>query len=338
MVTGHRFAGLVPLALAACLSTEELVPPTADQDPALPQVALRVAGHLRAVHLERHGDPSAPVLLVLHGSLSDFRSLRPLQALSDRYHVILWDQRGNGLSERIAADEYTFDSIVEEIARIKERFSPDRPVTLVGHSFGASYAVLYTSRRPDDVAQIALLEPPGLRGDILSATFADFFQVDLSSSALSATYWQNRVLSPSAHAEMDYKALLLIEDGSQLAYFCDREHPPHWPLWRPGAYVDYVRGLRMGGSFSSASFRFDFTHGVEQFPREVLLVGSSCSALGAAYQRKHHQALFREARVVEIEGAGHRMTVEQPEAVIEALRGYLEEYRHPVGNAGLGAH
>lgn len=329
MVSWHHMAPLLPLTLAACLSTQDLVPPTADQDPALPQIALTVAGHTRAIHLETHGDPDAPVLLVLHGSLSDFRSLRQLESLSERYHVVFWDQRGNGLSERITASEYTFDSVVEEIALIQQRFSPGRRVTLVGHSFGASYAVLYMSRRPDDVAQAALIEPPGLRGDILTETFPDIFRVDLFAASLSATYWQNRVLSPSDHAEMDYKALLLIEDSSALAYFCDSDAPPYWPLWRPGAFVDYVRGVRMGGSFTSSTFRFDFTPGLEQFPREVLLVGSSCSALGADYQRTHHQALFRNARVVEIAKAGHRLVVEQPDAVLDALRGYLTEYRSP---------
>ena len=48
------------LATAACLDPEEpglLVPPTVDEDPALPRLDVTVAGHARGLHLERFGDP-----------------------------------------------------------------------------------------------------------------------------------------------------------------------------------------------------------------------------------------------------------------------------------------
>lgn len=88
-------AGVFLLGLPACdvLDTETpgaLVPPTADQDPSLPQILVDVAGHTRALHLRTFGDPERPVLLVLPGGPgTDFRLLLPLQELSDRYYGIL---------------------------------------------------------------------------------------------------------------------------------------------------------------------------------------------------------------------------------------------------------
>ena len=78
-------AALTALGLAGCLSPTDpgaLVPPTADQDPNLPQIELHVAGNARAIHIETYGDPSNPSLFLLHGSLSDFRALRPFQVLA----------------------------------------------------------------------------------------------------------------------------------------------------------------------------------------------------------------------------------------------------------------
>ena len=118
------------LLLAACITPREpgaLVPPTVDEDPALPRVLLSVAGRTRAVHLRTFGDPANPTVLFLHGSLSDHRSFLPFRVLADRFHVVLWDQRGNGLSERITAGEYGWDSVVEEIDAVKALVSPDRP-------------------------------------------------------------------------------------------------------------------------------------------------------------------------------------------------------------------
>ncbi|MCA9646441.1 MAG: alpha/beta hydrolase [Polyangiaceae bacterium] len=318
------------LSLSQCLSPTDpgnLVPPTADQDSKLPQVTLRIAGHSRQVHLQTFGDAENPPLLLLHGSLSDYRALLPFEALSDRYYVIMWDQRGNGLSERVTGDEYTFDSVVEEIEEIRARYAGNRPVSLIGHSFGAMYSALYMSRYPERVDQAVLVEPGGLNGQLFGDTFDQVINIDLFNPELSETYWQTEVLSPSSHEAMDYKALLLLENGHQTNYFCDADHPPRWPVWRPGAFVEYRRGKLMGAGLSGGSFEFDFAKGLDAFPRKVLLLAGSCSALGPDYQQRYHQPLFGDAEVVTIENAGHRMFVEQMDEVLDAVRGYLSQYQ-----------
>jgi proline iminopeptidase len=265
---------------------------------------------------------------VLHGSLGDFRALRPFQVLSERYFVVLWDQRGNGLSERVEEDEYTWDSVVEEIDAIRERFAPGRRATLLGHSFGAMYSVLYASRHPDRVEQLALLEPGGLNGRIFSETFSSIINVDLFDPAMNAMFWQTELLSPSSHEAMDYRALMMLLNGKQTNYFCDPEHPPAYPVWRPGAYVEYLRGLRMGGGsgLSAPEFEFDFARGLDTFSRRVLLVAGSCSALGPEFQRRYHLPLFADAELVTIQNAGHRLFVERFDDVLSALEDYLDEY------------
>jgi proline iminopeptidase len=330
--------GLAALASVAvvhgCASASDpgaLVPPTADQDPALPQIAMTVAGRTRAVHVETYGEPSSPPLLVLHGSLSDLRALRMFAELSDRYFVVLWDQRGNGLSERIGADEYTFESVDEEIRLMVGRYGGGRPATLIGHSFGAMYATMFTARHPTSVDQLVLAEPAGLTGQIFGETADQILDVDLLEPDMNRMFWQNEVLSPRSHEAMDYRALMMLLSGRQTRYFCHPDAPPRWPVWRPGAYVEYLRGLRMGtgGGFATPRFDFDFVSGIERYRDEVLILAGSCSALGPAFQARHHVPLFPSARLVTIEPAGHRMFVEQPDAVLDAVRGYLRAYVVP---------
>jgi proline iminopeptidase len=325
----HSLLCAAALAVAApgCLSPEErgaLVPPTADEDPALPQVSLHVAGHTRAVHLETFGQPGRPTVLFLHGSLGDFRAFLPLTVLAERYFLVLWDQRGNGLSERIGADEYTWDSIVEEIDAIKALYSPTRPVILVGHSFGGMYATLYLARRPENVERAVLLEPGGLTGTIFEASMDDAVRVDLFDPGLAGSFWQGGLLGPGDHAQLDYKALQILENGHLMRYSCDPDHPPHLPVWRPGAHVEYLRGVRMGmRGGMPGHLDFDFTVGLERFGGPVLILGADCSALGYDFQVRHHQPLFRDATVVRVPDAGHRLHVEQPARVLEALRAFL---------------
>lgn len=98
------------------------VPPTVDQDPNLPGLDIVVRGVQRRIHHRAFGDPNGPMLVVLPGSASDTRAYLPLQALADEYRVEMWDLPGNGLSERVPADELDYSS---------QTGSPGGPQTLL---------------------------------------------------------------------------------------------------------------------------------------------------------------------------------------------------------------
>jgi proline iminopeptidase len=333
--TAPAFAGVAVLAalalVAGCGDTGDLtplVPPTAERDPELPQMSLEVAGKTRAVHVETLGDPSNPPILFLHGSLSDFRALRIFRPLADRYHLVFWDQRGNGLSERITEPEYDREDIVEEIDQVRQRYAGERAATLIGHSFGAMYAALYASTYPERVDQLVLIEPGGLNSRIFNDTFADIINISLFDLGMNQMFWQNELLTPRTHEALDLRGLMVLLNGKQTRYHCDPEHPPHFPVWRPGGYVEYLRSKVLGGSigFSTPTFDFDFAQGLEAFPRKVLFVAGTCSALGPDYQATHHLSLFRVAELASVPNTGHRLIVEAPDAVLDAVRGYLNAY------------
>jgi pimeloyl-ACP methyl ester carboxylesterase len=49
---------------------------------------------IRIIHIETFGNPSNPKLLILHGFRGDYSIFLPYQILSDKYFVVMWDQRG----------------------------------------------------------------------------------------------------------------------------------------------------------------------------------------------------------------------------------------------------
>ena len=93
---------LAMLALGAgCLDPGEpgnLVPRTVTEDPTLPQIPINGT----RLHAEAFGDPAAPTVIALHGGPGgDYRGMLDLRALADDgYHVVFWDNRGAGLSQR----------------------------------------------------------------------------------------------------------------------------------------------------------------------------------------------------------------------------------------------
>jgi pimeloyl-ACP methyl ester carboxylesterase len=170
-------------------------------------------------------------------------------------------------------------------------------------------------------------EPGGLNGTIFGKTFSDIINVSLFDPGLNAMFWMSEQVGAVDHEAADYRALLILLNGRQTNYHCDPEHPPRWPVWRPGAAVDVYRGTLLGSNAMGSTFSFDFARHVSRYSEEVLFVAGSCSALGPAYQRKWNAPLFQRARVVEIPKTGHRLIQEDPEGVLAALRGYLAEYQ-----------
>jgi proline iminopeptidase len=146
---------LLILALTCCEladleSPDAILPSTADQDPRLPQIKIKVQNQFRTIHLETFGNPINPPLFVLHGGPgADYKLLLRLKDLSDNYYVVMWDSRGAGLSERVPKDELLIESFNEELNQIKLEFAPDRTVILVGHSFGGNIMARYTAMYPE---------------------------------------------------------------------------------------------------------------------------------------------------------------------------------------------
>lgn len=297
-----------------------LVPATVTNDPNLPQIQIYVAGHHRSIHIETFGEPSSPKLFILHGSVGDYRAFLPYQILSDKYFVVMWDQRGSGLSERITKSEITYDSMIEEIVALKAVYAPNEKINLFGHSFGAMYSVYYCTKHPEDVDQVILAEPGGLTGDIMKIALDNGFKLNYLDEQQNQQFWQNDLLSAKGHEEVDYKTLMLL-NGNANQYYCDNSNKPDWPVWRVGGFLEINRVI-----YKKKKPIYDFTEGLKNFKNKVLILGSSCSSLGYDFQLTYHKNLFVDAEVVKIEDCGHRLTLEKFNEVLIEMFNYLSEY------------
>jgi proline iminopeptidase len=106
--------GLIVIFVLFYLFTmgEYSVADTVAQDPDLPR--LSIAGV--TYHGQTFGNPDDPVVITVHGGPGgDYLSILSLQALSDRYFVVFYDQRGSGLSPRIDPEEITFASTLADL-------------------------------------------------------------------------------------------------------------------------------------------------------------------------------------------------------------------------------
>jgi proline iminopeptidase len=315
---------LLLLALISCQKEIDdlnvLVPATVVEDPNLPQIQISVGGKLRSIHIETFGDPNNPVLFILHGSVGDYRAWLPYQILSDKYYVVMWDQRGTGLSERVTKSEISSENMIEEIDAIKSVYSPNDKINILSHSFGAMYAAFYCGQRPNSVNQVVLIEPGGLTGELMQIALDEGFKLDFFDEQLTQQYWQNELLSAKGHEELDYKTMMLLH-GNANQYYCDNDNKPEWPIWRVGGLVEINRV-----PLENNKPVYDYTLGLQNFTNKVLILASSCSSLGFDYQVNYHKDLFSDVEIIKFENCGHRLSLERFDDVVTQLKIYYEEY------------
>ena len=328
-------AAIVVLVSAVLLSvlissgTSYTVMETVEHNPSLPHFVLDDV----VLHGETFGNSENPVVIVAHGGPGwDYRSLLPIKALSDEYFVLLYDQRGTGLSPRVDDNELSFESYLADLDALVDRYGGERPVNLIGHSFGGMLVSSYVGQHPDKVAAVILAEPGPLTSEIakhadLKFTYGVRFALHAIGSWVESRFYSG----PDDRAKGDY--FLGKYFGSYEGkghpfdpYFCNQKTPleglQHWRLGS-GAF-----NWKVTNSYPSdnAGQRVSHVRGVEEFGKEVLFLAGSCNtALGTEVQRKQMK-YFPKARMVVIDGVGHWMFIESPEASLAPVREYLLEH------------
>lgn len=89
--------------------------------------------------MQEHGDRANPTLVAIHGYPDNhtiWDGLIPL--LTDRFHVVTYDVRGAGDSDRPAArSAYRIEQLVEDFGAVIDAVSPDAPIHLLAHDWGS---------------------------------------------------------------------------------------------------------------------------------------------------------------------------------------------------------
>ena len=102
IISGGVVGAFIVAAIGLYFATSGQYPVAATvvDDASLPQIEINGV----RLHAETYGDPSNPVIIVLHGGPGgDYRSQLGARSLADTNFVVFYDQRGAGLSERVPA-------------------------------------------------------------------------------------------------------------------------------------------------------------------------------------------------------------------------------------------
>jgi pimeloyl-ACP methyl ester carboxylesterase len=116
--------------------------------------------------VQEHGDRANPTLVAVHGYPDNhtvWDGLVPL--LSDRFHVVTYDVRGAGGSDRPRArSAYRIEQLVQDLGAVLDAVSPDAPVHLLAHDWGSiqSWDALTEERFAHRVSSFTSISGPSL--------------------------------------------------------------------------------------------------------------------------------------------------------------------------------
>jgi epoxide hydrolase 4 len=119
----------------------------------------RIAVNAVELDIRAVGDPKAPLLLFLHG-FPEYSGAwdEVLPAFAGQFHAVAPDQRGYARSSKPEGVEaYRVKNLVRDVLALADRLSPERPVKLVGHDWGASVAYATAIAAPRRIAKLAVI-------------------------------------------------------------------------------------------------------------------------------------------------------------------------------------
>jgi proline iminopeptidase len=293
--------------------------PTVDTDPNLPSIELN--GH--KFHSETFGDPTDQVLIVLHGGPGgDYFSMRNIKELSNKYFVIMYDQRMSGLSSRKSNIDITVQSFFDDLDSFINHYDNGKQIHIVGHSWGAMMASGYVGMHPEKVSKIVLIEPGILKAELsdpyLKATRPNIGFIDyLYLSGVWLNKWRVN-LDDDKYARNDYFKSKLY------TYLENKKLKNDFVGWRIGTYVQrQTIGRMMREPKLLASL--DFLKGVENFNGEVLFLSSEYNSVyGAEYQERHLK-YYKNVSEQIVPNSGHHIFIDQPELSNSIIDNFLSQ-------------
>ena len=104
------------------------------------------------------GKPDQPVVIALHGWLDNALSFVELAPLLEEYRVVALDLSGHGLSDHRSEDSgYHLWDEIPQLVDVVEQIAKG-PVVLLGHSRGASVAILLAAGLADQCEALVLVD------------------------------------------------------------------------------------------------------------------------------------------------------------------------------------
>jgi pimeloyl-ACP methyl ester carboxylesterase len=292
------------------MSSAEIIGPTS---------RFYVSQRLR-LHYVDWGNETRPLLLLVHGGRDHARSWDWVaRELRHEWHVVAPDLRGHGDSAWAIGSSYPLSDFVFDIAQLLEALDA-YPVTIVAHSLGGAIALQYAGAFPEHVAKLVVIEglgpPPEISARIHGVPgwkrLRDWVGQMQSMAARQARHYPS--IEAAAKRMLEENSFLSEAQALHLTIHGVARNEDGTFTWK---FDNYTRGFSPG--------RFTEEEMLEMRRRvtspTLLVRGTESWASDPA--RDGRAAVFPNASVATIEGAGHWVHHDRLEEFLRVTREFL---------------
>jgi len=283
----------------------------------------------RALNLRCSGEGRSVVLLEAGGNADSSTWYRLQPKLAALTRVCAYDRAGYGFSDEGPMPR-DLDADVADLKALIEAAQLPVPVLLVGHSLGSNIVRAFAQRHPKQVTALVLIDPSEQGAD---AQMPDHWQ---QQTAAMAAQRESLLGSCEQAAEQG--------DTEALKQRCLRAPPP-WMGERVATAMQqnksrpsYWRSLRSELASNTALFAVEVPSDESYGDLPLRLLSASeqpqdapedvLTVIAKARKQTHARILAAStnSRAIEVQGAGHDIQLDQPDAVVAAVRELLGEH------------
>jgi pimeloyl-ACP methyl ester carboxylesterase len=274
------------------------------------------------LHYVDWGNPDAPPLLLIHGGRDHCRNWDWVaEELRHDYHIIAPDLRGHGDSQWMIGGSYNQIDYVYDIAQLL-RQTDLTPVTIIGHSLGGAISLMYAGLYPENVRKLVAIEGLGPSPAMIRERIEQPVEQRLRTWVDDLRRLSGRVPRRYASLEEAYERMQTenphLSEGQarHLTIHGSNQNEDGTYSWKFDNYVrvfaptglDIAQQHHLWGRISCPTLLF---RGTESWASDPEADG-----------RARH---FRNARVVNVEKAGHWVHHDQLEIFLDETRRFLAE-------------
>ncbi|MBX3445482.1 MAG: alpha/beta hydrolase [Parvibaculaceae bacterium] len=115
-----------------------------------------------SAHIRDEGNPSGPVLVLVHGSNASLHTWEPWVAeLGGTYRIVSMDLPGHGLTGRVPGDDYSREAMAAFVIEVMDALGIDR-FAIGGNSMGGGVSAMVALENPERVSALLLVNSAGI--------------------------------------------------------------------------------------------------------------------------------------------------------------------------------
>jgi pimeloyl-ACP methyl ester carboxylesterase len=286
-----------------------------------PSSSFYVSQRLR-LHFVDWGNESAPPMLLLHGGRDHARSWDWVaRDLRRDYHVIAPDLRGHGDSAWAIGGMYSQSEFVLDVTQLVEALQLP-PLTVIAHSMGGSVALQFTGTFPERVKKLVAIEGMGPPPEMLARyvgvpTWQRMHNwIEAMQKLAGRTPRRYPSIDAAAQRMQDENPFLSAEQARHLTIHGVARNEDRTFSWK---FDNYVRAF--------GPYRFDLEEMKSIWGRircpTLLIRGSESWASDP--EEDGRIGFFRNARSINIDGAGHWVHHDRLDEFLRVVRAFLDE-------------